>query len=336
MTPTEAHLPSSPAPAAAPRLLLAAIGFTILAWASAFVVIRSVGTSVEPGPLAAGRLLIGMVALWALQSRSRWVAPTKREWQLLLVYGVGWFGIYNVALNAGEQQLDAGTAAMLVNVGPILIAMLAAAFLGERLTRWLGIGAGVAFAGALLIGAATRGDADADLGGVLLCLLAAATYAVGVICQKQVLTRLPAMQVTAIGCSIGAVACLPFVPGLIDDLGAASAGAIAGVIYLGIVPTALAFTTWAYALGRMDAGRLGISTYLVPPVAALGGWIFLAETPPALAIAGGTLCLIGVGLSRRTSRSGGAVDPASARAKPTAASPPTEPCDPSSQTRVTP
>jgi len=62
------------------------------------------------------------VALWLVQARS-WVRLERRECRLLLVYGIGWFGIYNVALNAAERHLDAGTTAMLVNVGPILIAL---------------------------------------------------------------------------------------------------------------------------------------------------------------------------------------------------------------------
>ncbi|MDQ8046928.1 MAG: DMT family transporter [Patulibacter sp.] len=297
-----APAPDTSAAADATARVGAAVAFTVLIWASAFVVIRHVGPHVGPGTLAAGRLLIGTVALWLLQSRRSWVAPTRCEWALLVSYGVGWFGVYNVALNAGERHLDAGTSAMLVNVGPILIALLAAAFLGERLTRWLGLGAAVAFAGAVVIGLATRTGASADLAGVALCLVAAITYAIGVICQKQVLAHIPATQATAIGCTIGAIACLPFVPGLASDLGDAPTGAVLGVVYLGLFPTALAFSTWAYALGRMDAGRLGVSTYLVPPLAALGGWLLLGEAPPALALAGGVLCLVGVAISRRTDR----------------------------------
>jgi len=66
---------------------------------------------------------------------------------------VAWFAVYNVALNAAELDVDAGTAAMLVNTGPILIALLAGGVLGEGFPRWLMVGAGVAFAGAVLIGA---------------------------------------------------------------------------------------------------------------------------------------------------------------------------------------
>ena len=65
-----------------------------------------------------------------------------------MLCGVAWFAIYNVALNAAEQRIDAGTTAMLVNVGPILIAVLAGWLLGEGFPRWLMIGAAVGLAGA--------------------------------------------------------------------------------------------------------------------------------------------------------------------------------------------
>ena len=67
-----------------------------------------------------------------------------------------WFGIYNVALNAGERRVDAGTAAMLIQVSPVLIAFLAAAFLHERFTLYLGLGLALAFAGVGLISLSSR------------------------------------------------------------------------------------------------------------------------------------------------------------------------------------
>jgi drug/metabolite transporter (DMT)-like permease len=71
------------------------------------------------------------------------------------------------------------------------------------------------------------------------------------------------------------------------------------MVYLGLVPTALAFSTWAYALARMDAGRLGVTTYSVPPITIVMAAILLGEAPPALALAGGVLALAGVALTRR-------------------------------------
>jgi drug/metabolite transporter (DMT)-like permease len=75
-----------------------------------------------------------------------------------------------------------------------------------------------------------------------------------------------------------------------------------GILYLGAIPTAVAFSTWAYALSRMPAGQLGISTYIVPPLAIVLGLIVFGEVPPVLAIVGGAICLVGVALSRRKSR----------------------------------
>lgn len=282
------------------RLALGAVVFTVLAWASAFVAIRDLGDDFGPGPLTLGRLGVAVLVLGAMLAvRRNWVRPNRREWTLLLIYGVVWFGVYNVALNASEQRIDAGTAAMLVNIGPILIALLAGTLLNEGYPRWLLAGAGVAFAGAALIGVATASEDDADLLGIALGVVAAIAYAIGVVAQKPVLRRLPVLQVTWLGCVIATVACLPYAPALAEEAGRASAGALGGLFYLGLVPTALAFSTWGYALARMDAGRLGVTTYLVPPLAVVLAWVLLEEVPAPLALAGGVVCLAGVALSRR-------------------------------------
>jgi drug/metabolite transporter (DMT)-like permease len=282
-------------------VLLAVVAFTLFAWASAFVAIRGVGEDFSPGALALGRLLVGTAVLGLLMVGRGWVRPDRSEWVRLVVCGVGWFGIYNVALNAAEQHLDAGTTAMLVNIGPILIALFAGLLLGEGFPRFLLAGIGVAFAGVVLIGLATR-EAEADIVGVVLCVVAAVTYAIGVVSQKPVLRRLPPLQVTFTACAVGALCVLPWGGSLAGELVDAPAAAIGGMVYLGVVPTALAFSTWAYALRRMDAGKLGVTTYVVPPLVILLGWLLLDEVPPALAFVGGGICLAGVALSRAHGR----------------------------------
>lgn len=275
---------------------------TLLAWASAFVVIRGVAPHVPGGALALGRLMVGTVALGVIALAQRaWLRPTRREWIQVAVYGVAWFGAYNVALNLAEHSLDAGTTAMIVNIGPILIALGAGAFLGEGIPRWLAIGAAVAFLGVVLIGLATSlaNARGIDPIGVIWSLVAAVTYATGVLVQKPAIRRLPAAQVTFLGCLIGMLACLPFLGQLVSSLATAPVSAILGVVYLGIVPTALGFSAWAYALQRTPAGRLSVSTYIVPPLAIVLGVIFFGEIPVPLAIVGGVICLIGVALSRR-------------------------------------
>jgi drug/metabolite transporter (DMT)-like permease len=224
-----------------------------------------------------------------------------REWALTAVVGVAWFAGYSIALNAGEQHVDAGTASMLIQLAPILIGVLAGILLGEGFPRMLVIGGLVAFAGTLIIGIATS-TGKASLMGVLLILLSAVLYSIALVAQKVVLRRIPALQVTWLACLIGAVACLPFAAQLLANIAAAPPSQIIGVIYLGLVPTALAFSTWAYALKHSTAGRLGVTTFLVPPITILLGWLFLGEVPAPLAIVGGALSLIGVAIATRLPR----------------------------------
>jgi drug/metabolite transporter (DMT)-like permease len=280
------------------RSLVAAL-VTVVLWASAFVGIRAAGDELSPGALALGRLLVGSAALGALVLIRREPLPGRRDLPGIAFCGVLWFGIYNVVLNEAEQRVDAGTASMLVNIGPILIALLAGVLLGEGFPRSLMAGLVVAFAGVVVIGVATSDQGVAASWGAFLCVVAAFAYAGGVVAQKPLLARVSALQVTWLACTVGAVTCLPFAPSLIGEVGDASGSAVGWMVYLGLVPTAIAFLTWAYALSRTTAGRMGSTTYLVPPIAILMGWAILGETPPELAYLGGALCLAGVILTRR-------------------------------------
>lgn len=288
-------------------LATGAAAVTVVLWASSFVAIRHAGTEFSAGALSLARLGLGSILLGVfLFARPRpdvavrrW--PAKRDWPQLLACGLLWFGVYNLALNEAERRLDAGTAAMLVHIAPLLIAVLAGLSLGEGFPRQLVIGGLVAFGGIVLIGTSTS-TGRAETWGVVLCVTAAVSYAVGVVTQKPLLSRLPAAEVTWLACTIGAIVCLPFAPTLVDELGSASAATIWWVVYLAAFPTALGFTTWAFALRRTSAGKMGATVYVVPVVAILLGWLFLGETPALLALAGGAVCLAGVAISRRTGR----------------------------------
>ncbi|MEO6504549.1 MAG: EamA family transporter [Terrimesophilobacter sp.] len=292
-----------------PPRVATAIVVTVVVWASAFVVIRGVSVDISAGALALARLLVGSVLLGVVLIGRHWVAPTGREWLLILGFGAGWFGAYNIALNTAERTLDAGTAAMIVNIAPILIAAGAGIFLRERIPRWLAVGAGIAFLGVVLIGISTGLTGFGDGTGVAWCLLAALTFAAGVLFQKPALRRLPSGQVTWLGCVAGALVCLPFAGDLIREVQVAPLPSILGALYLGVFPTALAFSTWAYALSTMPAGQLGVTTYVVPAIAILLGFVAFAEIPTPLAVVGGAVCLVGVAVSRRRDTTAGGHGP---------------------------
>ncbi|MGW6293360.1 DMT family transporter [Streptomyces sp. NPDC055058] len=290
-------------PARRGELLAAgAAAVTVVLWASAFVSIRSAGSAYSPGALALGRLLAGALTLAVICLWRREGPPPRTAWRGIAISGLLWFGFYMVALNWGEQQVDAGTAALVVNIGPILIALLGARLLGDAMPPRLLAGMAVSFAGAVTVGLSMSGEGGSSLLGVVLCLLAAVAYAGGVVAQKPALGTASPLQVTTYGCLVGAVACLPFAGQLVSEVARAPASATLNMIYLGVFPTALAFTTWAYALARTTAGRMGATTYAVPALVVLMSWLALGEVPGALTLAGGALCLAGVAVSRSRPR----------------------------------
>ena len=302
----------------APRtdwLALGAALVTVVLWASAFVGIRAVIHDFGPGPLALGRLLAGAVVLTIVVAIRRPARPSRRALPFIVASGVLWFALYTVTLNTAERFVDAGTASMLVNVGPILIAILGGLFLSEGFPPRLFAGSAVAFVGAAVIGLATSTAATSTdpTPGIVLCLLAAAAYAVGVVLQKPAVGDTPALTVTWLACVVGAVVLVPFAPALVDEARSAAPESVAWMLYLGAFPTALAFTTWAFALSRTTAGRLGSTTYLVPAIAIVLGWIILGEAPPAVAILGGVIAIGGVVIARsRPARPAAATTPAPA------------------------
>ncbi|MFF7973008.1 EamA family transporter [Streptomyces sp. NPDC007905] len=275
---------------------------TVVLWASAFVAIRSAGDAYSPGALALGRLLAGALALVVLCVVRREGLPPRSAWRGIGLSGLLWFGFYMVALNWGERQVDAGTAALVVNVGPLLIALLGARLLGDPMPPRLLAGMAVSFAGAVTVGLSMSAGGGSSVLGVVLCLLAAVAYASGVVAQKPALGQASVLQVTTFGCLVGAVVCLPFAGQLVSEAAHAPASATLDMVYLGLFPTALAFTTWAYALARTTAGRMGATTYAVPALVVLMSWLALGEVPGVLTLVGGALCLAGVAVSRSRAR----------------------------------
>lgn len=280
-------------------LVSAAAGVTVALWASSFVVIRAVGAELSPGAMAFTRMLVATAVLLVVAARYRRPLPRGRALALVAGYGVLWFAAYTVLLNWAEQHLDAGTAALLVNFAPIIVAVFAGLFLGEGFPRTRVIGILTAFSGIVLIAAGGSGGDTNDGLGVALGLVTAVLYAASVLMQKVALRSVDGVTATWVGCAVGLLATTPFAPQAVTELAEAPGAAIAGVVFLGVGPTAIAFLTWAYALSRTDAGALAATTLAVPAIAIALSWLVLGEIPTLLGFVGGALALLGVAITRR-------------------------------------
>ena len=279
--------------------LVAAVVSVLVLTASAIVATRHLAPTFAPGPMSLGRLLVGSIALGLALAVSRsWTPMTRRDLTVLAAVGVLLFGVYNIALNAGAARVDAGTAALVTQVSPIAIALLAVLLLGERVTVQVLLGMVLAFLGVATIAVGASTQMEGDLRGVVLCLVASFSYAISAVLEKPLVTRLPALQITWVACTVGAVMCLPFADSLRREALVASTTDLGWLLFLGVGPTAAAFAAYAFALRHMSASALATTTYLIAPLTIVMSVLLLSEAPPGAAYVGGVLTLVGVAVAQ--------------------------------------
>ena len=135
--------------------------------------------------------------------------------------------------------------------------------------------------------------------GVTLILLATLATSLFFVLQRPYLQNaIRAASMTAIGIWAGtALMAALWLPGLTQAVRHAPQAATLAIVYLGLLPGALAYVTWAYALSRMPASLLGNSLYLEPPIAIFIAFFWLGELPSVLTILGGAVAIAGVLIS---------------------------------------
>jgi len=278
--------------------VLAALAATVLLWASAYAGIRVGLAEYGPGQVALFRLLTASVvlALYALVARMR--LPEARDLPAVLLLGFLAFTVYHAALNFGERTVGAGAAGVLIATAPVITALLAAGFLGEKIKSLGQFGMGLSFAGAALISVDEGRGFSLDPGAFLI-LLSAVCVSVYFVFQKPYLEKYGALAFTTYTIWAGTLFALIYLPGLVAQVGAASAGVTLTMVYLGVFPTAVAYVTYAYAFSRMDASVAASFLYLVPVLAYLIAWGWIGETPSLMSVVGGVIVLAGVFLVNR-------------------------------------
>ncbi len=160
-----------------------ALVVTLLFWSSAYAGIRVGLQAFNPFHMALYRFLVASLALavYALITRMR--LPDLRDLPLILLSGFIGFTVYHAALNYGEITVTAGAASFLIGLSPIFTALLAVAFLGERLKRNTWAGMVISFLGTTLIAFGEGGGLHFNPGA--LVVLTGHTFVQRFLCSSE-------------------------------------------------------------------------------------------------------------------------------------------------------
>jgi len=271
----------------------AALVVTLLFWSSAYTGIKVGLQAFNPFHMALYRFLVASFALavYALITRMR--LPEPRDLPLILASGCIGITIYHAALNYGETTVTAGASGFLISLSPIFTAMLAVAFLGERLKHNTWAGMVISFLGTALIAFGEGGGLHFNP-GALFVLLATLSFSVFFIIQKPLLSKYKPFDLTTYSIWAGTLCMLVFLPGFVPDLARAPLQAHLTLIYLGIFPGALAYATWSYFLSKMPASRAASYLYINPILSLMVAFIWIGEIPSLLTLVGGIIILAGL------------------------------------------
>jgi DME family drug/metabolite transporter len=229
-------------------------------------------------------------------TRCAW--PSLRDLPLCAALGLA-MAAYQVCYFRAVTLVGVAAAALLaICSAPLLIAVLAARLLGERLSPLVRLSLGMAVAGTALLVVGPRGldQVTGHFGlGALLALGAGVSYAVYAVAAKGLLARVTPLAVAAITFALAAVF---LAPALLAEEAPARALAAGWplFLYLGVGPTAVAYALFTAGLTRVPATAAGIVSLLEPLTATTLGLVVFGERLGAVGAAGALLLLLALAL----------------------------------------
>ena len=267
-----------------------------LIWGASFLFIAEGLQSVGPNGLTFARILVGFVVLGLVPSARRPIAREDRRKVVLL--GLIWLALPLSMFPLAEQRVSSALTGMLNGANPLFVAIVAAAFSRRLPGRDVMVGLAVGLAGTVLVALPSLSLGGSSLTGVLFILAGVTCYGFALNLARPLQLRNGALPVIWRAQAWALLMTAPLgVPELLRAQWAP--GPLLSVLALGALGTGVAYVLLAVAAGRMGATRAAATTFLIPGVALLLGWLVRGEHVAALSIVGGVVCVGGAWLMRR-------------------------------------
>jgi drug/metabolite transporter (DMT)-like permease len=267
-------------------------------WGIPYLLIRiAVRHGVTPGVLAFGRVALAAVVLLALAWRAGSLRTLRGHWGVMLAYAVAEMVIPFSFIAFGEKRVSSSLTAILVSAVPLFAALIAVRFnRSERPTPVRVVGLIAGFGGVVALVGIDVAGSGSEIVGAAAILVGALGYAVGATLVKLRLTALDPRATMGASLAIAAVLLAPYAA-LDHPRTVPGAGALACVVVLGLVCTALAFVVYTVLIAEAGTTRATVITYINPVVAVALGVSLLGEQLGPGAVAGLLLILAGSWLS---------------------------------------
>jgi drug/metabolite transporter (DMT)-like permease len=271
-------------------------------WGGMYVVSKVVLDVIPPFTLLVIRLVLGFLALALVILARGGFKVTKR--QFWTFFGVGAVG-YGVSLGfqfVGTKLSTAANGSLVTSATPALVLPFAFFLLNEPITRRRLIAILVASLGVLaVIDPRSAQLSSALFLGNLSLLGAAITWALYSVLVRKVSTNTDMLQASAIMLLGGLPLTIPLSIWEISTqgIGTITPGIIGGILFLGIISTAIAMFLWNFAFAKLPAATASLTFFAQPIVGTLLGWFFLGEKITLLFILGGLLIGLGIVISSR-------------------------------------
>jgi drug/metabolite transporter (DMT)-like permease len=276
--------------------------FTAMAviWGIPYLLIKVAVAEVEPVVLVLARTAIGALVLLPFAVRRGALSAALSHGPWVLAFAGIEIAVPWLLISDAEQHVSSSLAGLLIAAVPLVGAVIAWTSRSERVEPLTVVGLLVGLGGvAALLGLDVSGGSD--LRAVAELLATAVLYAVGPVIVSRYLGGVPALGVNAAALAVTAVAYVPFaIPRLPSTT--PSAPALASVLLLGVVCTALALLTFFALIGEIGPSRATVITYLNPAVAIALGVVLLGEPLTTGILVGFPLVILGSVLATRSRR----------------------------------
>lgn len=267
------------------KLIYVILALVVASWGLNIVMVKFLTETTPPFLVAAVRMPLAGLALLPFALRKYgWYKPTPKQWVLLTLIGLTSIFFHQLFLASGVVTTTATNASLILGLNPLTTALLAALFVGEKMSLRLFLGILVGFSGVVMVVLSGSGDASIEMSGWgdLIMVLSMLGYVIGGLLIKSISsTNIPTLVTTAYSTIIGGVmlnigSFMKYGPTAYEQVHFTGIGWLVMLLSAWIA-SSLGTLGWNYGIKLLGANKTAMFINGMPFASIVGAVLFLDE-----------------------------------------------------------